>query len=433
MVISLFKKFRQTKFYNNLFGFENNIDVTNDVSVLFRKNVVIKNVVLISNLIYTLIFTIVSIGETSNWLLTILCLPVTFLVNQTLKKMIYKDKDNYLRQQIAMYICCFYMFLSAILIYTRLKTGLENPYFGEAGYILLYYSLVICSFYQSKKLLKTVCPWVITLVTIIHFSITYNILFNHEVVSDESFLLTFFSSYEFRDILLRTFILLIFMLVLYISVSLTDYLSEERKKELIKRKEVEKNYTDVVVDLFKVTLTQRPRTKEEKIEGNLLANMTYKLALLSGKDEKGALALKDYATIHLNSEVNLVTNSSMSSEEQFNLLKEETKLGSLVLKREQLERKTEDIIRAHLEGANTKEFEEQMHSYQNDLDSQIVMLCDMYISLRSVRTYKRAINHNNTIELLKNSYRIYYDQMLFERFIKFSDEFREMYDNFKED
>ena len=61
------------------------------------------------------------------------------------------------------------------------------------------------------------------------------------------------------------------------------------------------------------------------------------------------------------------------------------------------------------------------------------MLCDMYISLRSVKTYKRAINHNNTLDLLKNSYRIYYDQIIFERFVKFADEFREMFDNYKEE
>ena len=122
----MLKKIKQSNLYNNYFGFENNIDITNDCEVLFRKNVVIKNIVLLSNLIYTLIFTIVSIGEKSNWILTVLCLPVTYLINRTLKKMIYKDKENYLRQQIAMYICCFYMFLSAILIYTRLKIGLEN-------------------------------------------------------------------------------------------------------------------------------------------------------------------------------------------------------------------------------------------------------------------------------------------------------------------
>lgn len=426
----MLKKIRQTNLYNNLFGFESNIDITKDVLVLFRKNVVIKNIVLLSNLIYTLIFSIVSIGERSNWFLTLLCIPVTYLVNRTLKKMIYKDKENYLRQQIAMYICCFYMFLSALLIYTRLKTGLSNSFFGEAGYILLYYSLVICSFYQSKKLLRSVYPWVIVLLTIIHFSITYNVIFNNNLTAKDNYLIIFLKSYEFRDIILRTFILLIFMLVLYISVSITEYLSEERKKELIRRQEVEKNYNEVVSDLFKIALNPKPRTKAEENEGLLLSDMSYKLATFNGLTETEALKIKKYANIHLIAKIDLDIPANLASDERFKRLSEESKLASLVLRRLQLERKTEDIIRAHLEGAADLIVENNQSSATLD---QVVMLCDMYISLRSARTYKRAINHNNTINLLETVYRIYFDPLLFDRFLRYSEDFRDMFDNFKED
>ncbi len=426
----MLKKIRQTNLYNNLFGFESNIDITKDVLVLFRKNVVIKNIVLLSNLIYTLIFSIVSIGERSNWFLTLLCIPVTYLVNRTLKKMIYKDKENYLRQQIAMYICCFYMFLSALLIYTRLKTGLSNSFFGEAGYILLYYSLVICSFYQSKKLLRSVYPWVIVLLTIIHFSITYNVIFNNNLTAKDNYLIIFLKSYEFRDIILRTFILLIFMLVLYISVSITEYLSEERKKELIRRQEVEKNYNEVVSDLFKIALNPKPRTKAEENEGLLLSDMSYKLATFNGLTETEALKIKKYANIHLIAKIDLDIPANLASDERFKRLSEESKLASLVLRRLQLERKTEDIIRAHLEGAADLIVENNQSSAILD---QVVMLCDMYISLRSARTYKRAINHNNTINLLETVYRIYFDPLLFDRFLRYSEDFRDMFDNFKED
>ncbi len=429
----MLKKIKQSNLYNNYFGFENNIDITNDCEVLFRKNVVIKNIVLLSNLIYTLIFTIVSIGEKSNWILTVLCLPVTYLINRTLKKMIYKDKENYLRQQIAMYICCFYMFLSAILIYTRLKIGLENTYFGEVGYILLYYSLIICSFYQSKKLLKTVYPWVLAIVTIIHFSITYSILFSEAALEGESYLITFFKSLEFRDILLRTFILLIFMLVLYVSVSMSEYLQQERKKELQKRKDAENSYNEVVNDIFKLSLSPKPRTKTEVSDGKLLKIMSQKLANLLGKNEEDIEFIKEYANIHLTAKLSLDFPSDLTEEEKFKMLKEETKLGSLVIKRLQLERKTEDIIRAHLEGSDSMEFTTQMSNYANDIPSQIIMLCDMYISLRSPRPYKRAISHANTIDLLNNTYRIYYDPILFERFMRFASDFADIYDNYEEE
>ena len=428
----MFKKIKQSHLFNNFFGFEKNIDITNDVEVLMRKNIVIKNIVLISNIIYTIILTIISLDEKSNWFLTILCLPITYLINRALKNMIYKDKTNYLRQQIAMYICCFYMFLSAILLYTKLKMGLENTYFGEAGYILLYYSLVICSFYQSKKLLKTVYPYVIVLVTIIHFSITYNIIFNKEAIEQE-FIITFFTSLEFRDIILRTFIMLAFMLVLYVSVSMSEYLQEERKKELRKRKEVENSYNKVVTDIFNITLKMRPRTKIELSDGRLISIMSGKLANLLGKTDEETKEIEEYANIHLTTNLSLDIPNDLTEEEKFEILKEETDLGSKVIRRLHLERKTEDIIRAHLEGANSLEFTEVMRKIEDDINSQIIMICDMYITLRSARTYKRAINHNNTIALLNDSYRIYYDQVVFERFKQFSLEFANIYDNYEEE
>ena len=104
-----------------MFGFESGIDITNDNQVLYRKNVVIKNIIFVSNLIYTLIFTIISFGEKSNWLLTILMFPVTFLVNHALKKTITKDPNDKMTQTVAMYLASFYMFLSAIIIYFKLN------------------------------------------------------------------------------------------------------------------------------------------------------------------------------------------------------------------------------------------------------------------------------------------------------------------------
>lgn len=415
-----------------MFGFESNIDITNDTQVLFRKNVVIKNIIFVSNLVYTLIFTIVSFGEPSNWLLTILFFPLTFIINNTINKLINKDKDSYLKQQIAMYCCCFYMFLSSILIYTKLKTG-SSSYLGEVGYILLYYSLVICSFYQDKKMLKQVYGWLILIITIIHFTLTYNIVFSDKATDFQGFIKTFFFSNEFKDILLRTLILLIFMLVLFISVSMSNYMQEERKKELIKRREVENDYTKVVTKIFDVTLTQKTRSKEEIDQVKLLATMSKKLASLLGKDVDFCNSVESYAGIHISSHFDFNLDSITDSEAKFNKLKEETEIGSQVISRLQLERKTEDIIRAHMEGSNDDLFIERMRNIENDERSQIIMICDMYITLRSIRSYKRALNHNTAIKYLEDTYRIYFDAQLFERFIRFKDDFEGLYDNFTEE
>ena len=42
------------------FGFEQGVDITDDVAVLFRRNVVIKHIVFVSNLMYSIILFVLS-------------------------------------------------------------------------------------------------------------------------------------------------------------------------------------------------------------------------------------------------------------------------------------------------------------------------------------------------------------------------------------
>ena len=50
----------------------------------------------------------------------------------------------------------------------------------------------------------------------------------------------------------------------------------------------------------------------------------------------------------------------------------------------QLSQKCENIVRAHIEGWNNQEFQIKMLNMQNNIESQIILICDMYIALRSV-------------------------------------------------
>ena len=67
---------------------------------------------------------IISIGDptnSSNWLLTVLLFPVTALVNYFLGRLIKTGPDDNLSQTMAMYLAAFYMLLSSILVYVKLK------------------------------------------------------------------------------------------------------------------------------------------------------------------------------------------------------------------------------------------------------------------------------------------------------------------------
>lgn len=411
----------------NMFSFESNIDLNNDALVLTRKNIVIKNIIFISNLVYTLIFALVSIGEPSNWFLTILCFPLTFLINHTLNKLINNDKENIMKQQIAMYLCCFYMFLSAILIYVRLKTGANKTYFGEIGYILLYYSLIICSFYQDKKLLQSVYKWLIVIITIIHFTLTYNIVFSSAVSNGELTFKAFITSLEFKDILLRTIILLVFMLVLYISVSMSSYMQTERKKELKRRKELEGSFLNIVNNVYKTNIKGKIRTQNEIEDAYLIELMSVKLASLYGESNEFISNLSDFALIHI--KANNLGIENLNDIDSLEDINEETIKANKVIERLALERKCEDIIRTHMDGANTDEFTRIMTEKSNLMDD-IILLCDMYVSLRGIRSYKRTLNHQTTMNYLKDTFRVYFNPTLFERFLRFEDDFEILYNNY---
>ena len=94
---------------NNMLSFEKGIDITDDYQVLKRKNIVIKNIIFFSNITYTLILFLISLiaSGTSNWILTIIFVPVTFGLNRTLSKLINDSTNEKIKQQIAMYIASF--------------------------------------------------------------------------------------------------------------------------------------------------------------------------------------------------------------------------------------------------------------------------------------------------------------------------------------
>lgn len=419
-------KIKNNTFFKRNFGFESGIDIANDGQVLYRKNVVIKNIVFVSNIIYTIIFTIISISEPSNWLLTVLLFPVTFIVNSGLKNMIKKGPQDTMAQTIAMYVSSFYMFLSTIVIYIKLKVG-DADYLKECGYILLYYSLAICAFYQDKKMLKNVFIWVFVLVTILHFTITYPLLNSDMAKNFSQFIHEFFVSNEFKDILIRTVLLGLFMLVLYANVSMANYMQDERKNELIKRRTVQEDFTNVVTKIFDVTLNNQKMSDDEKHNVEILALMTKKLSSLLGLKPDECEKIYNFSKIHIDKTVDFKEEHYNNEDERFEALRKETELGSELISRLQLERKCEDIIRATFEGSNNDEFISKMSHIQNSIESQIILICDIYVSMRSVKSYKKAYNHKLTINYLQEHFKIYFDPIIFERFIRFSNDFEAIY------
>lgn len=417
---------------NNMLSFEKGIDITDDYAVLRRKNIVIKNIIFFSNITYTLILFLISLiaSGTSNWVLTIIFVPVTFGLNRTLSKLINESSHEKIKQQIAMYIAAFYMILSSVLIYFKLKTQMnvdENEYLGvgEAGYILIYYSLLVVSLYQDKKMLINISKWMLAIITIIHFTITYTI-----VATNIDEFLQFFTTKEFLDIVLRTLFLILFIIVLATNVGISQYAYMERKNEAVKRQGVQTDYSDVVNDLFSVILGMRTVSINDRDHINMISALSRDLGASLRLSNVELDELNKYVSIHVEERKNLVVvKKENMSEEDYEEVRRRSEIGARVARRLQLEQKCEDIIRTHIEGAPTKSFKNEMNNMLMDTESQIILICDCYITMREAKSYKRPYSHKLTIDFMNHELMDYFNEEVFDKFMKNSDKYEEKYNS----
>src|SRR5690606_2553411 len=85
------------RLFSKYFGFETGIDIANDVAVLYRRNVVIKNIVFVSNLLYSVVFFVLGFSvsnPTTDWLFAIASLPITLAVGKLQSKLIDLDHND---------------------------------------------------------------------------------------------------------------------------------------------------------------------------------------------------------------------------------------------------------------------------------------------------------------------------------------------------
>ncbi len=431
------KKFKFEDFVKKRFAIEYDVDITDDTAMLYRRNIVVKNLIFFSNLVYTLIFFILSISDKSNTniVITLILLPVTFVVNHTLKKLILGDPHDQVKQQIASYFCVFYMFLTAVLLYIKMRmfteTSIGKPIYSDAAYVLIYYALLVISLYQNAKMIKNIFPYVIVATTILHFVTTHGVVDTYGKKGATYFVKTFFTSEEFKDIVVRTLLLTAFLLVLYSVVYLSSRLQEQRKNELIKRQNVQKDFTKVVTDMFDITLNGNEIPEYEHIQGPLLEKMCVKLASVLGFTPDETEEIRYFSTIHLHAKVDLDVSGIDDQDKQFEKLREQTLIGNQITKRLEIRRKCNDIIRAHSEGASNDEFIKKTKEIQNDEASLVILLCELYITLRSPISYKRPFSHEVTMDLIKNEYKVYFNDEIIDRFKRFENDFEDMFNNFE--
>lgn len=422
-------KLKQTiiNLFNRFFGFEEDIDITNEVKVLHRRNIVLKNITISSNFIYAIILFILATitRKPSDWFFSLLFFPLTFFINVVIKKLIFTDRHDETKQLVAMYLMALYIFASTILFYARFyDTKLEI-----STYILFYYSIVIVSLYQSKKLTLWSSVGMFITLTIIHFVWTYPIVQNSKGMNFGEFFNNFVRTDAFGDIILRSLIFIIFTIVIYSSVSISEYMQEERRKELLKRSEIQNDFTTTASELLQIVLAMKSDYLDYQ-SSFLVSEMSKRLAELSGFDKGNTKYLDSFVNIHLKiKEVEDLINKERIEKLSFDVLKEKTSLGKQIAKRVQITQKSDNIIRISIDSVLDGNFINEANKIQNDIVGQIILMSELYMGMRSFKAYKRPYTHIQTVDLFKKQFKDFFNNELLQRFLNFQEDFNNIYIN----
>ena len=167
------------------------------------------------------------------------------------------------------------------------------------------------------------------------------------------------------DIVLRTITLVVFYIALYSSVSIGQMMNNKRKEELIKRREMEKDFTAVVGDVFDVIGVFNSHTiNQTKHDVHRVAEVASRLANILGLSNNVCTEIYEYSVIHIDRVKDLsileYEGKETLTERDYAVIREKTILGSVVIKRLQLNQKSEDIVRVHFEKTVDSNFIEKM-------------------------------------------------------------------------
>ncbi|MGM0435553.1 MAG: HD-GYP domain-containing protein [Bacillota bacterium] len=421
------------------FNFESGVDILDETSVLYRRNRVIKNILIITNIVF-LIFTLIG-NKNPNYIVIFGFGIIMFATNTTLKRIIKEEPRTLIKQKMAMYIASVYILLASFGVYIKLRVGVEADVLAgfsitQAGYVLIYFALVVIALYQDATLLRILFKWILVLMTVIHVTIMYPLyeyatsieaLYQYLVIDNPSVAI---------DIVLRTLVLIIFNIALYSSVAIGEMMNNKRKEELIKRRDMESDFKAVVGDVFDVIGVFNVHSdSQDKTAAHRVAEIASRLGNVLGLSPSICSEIYDYSKIHVDRVKDLsiieYEDKDVLNEEDYQVIREKTILGSVIIKRLQLNQKSEDIVRAHFEKTADKSFTEKMKRIQRSQEGQIILLAEIYEVLRQSRNYKTALNHKRAIELLELEFKEYFEPYILDRFIKYGSEFENYYERFK--
>ncbi|MCL2521358.1 MAG: hypothetical protein FWE36_00690 [Erysipelotrichales bacterium] len=425
-------KLKKIKLFS-FFNFFANVDITDDTQVLRRRNEVIKNIVFVTNLFYSLILTVLSFLNTNitNYIMTGFMFLLTFVVNKALKDLIRKNGSDYTKQEVAMFFFSFYLFFLSIFVYWRISTG--APEFANTGYLLLLYAVVVVTLYQNKHLFRTIAPFIFVLFLFCHLFITYRIFDQPYTSNLGEMLRAIVNESDLQDLIFRTIITSLFIFVNWQIVAIGEHLHKKRKEELIKRKNIETDFLSVVKEIYNIVLNSNYTFQDHRRYASLVTDMTKKFTSYLDMPLLESEKLCEFSGIHIKHKDILKLDETISgsiNETEFQALKAKTEIGLSVVRRFQLAQKSNDIVFMMTYGTTNEEYKDNIIRIYKNKPEEIILLCETYISLRSDKKYKRPLNNQHAVIALREHLNAYFDRQTLEKFLKNIETFTEMFDNF---
>lgn len=448
------KKFKNliSKSFSKLFGFENNVVITDDLNVLTRRNTVIKNIIFLFNLFLFLLMLIISLSKIGlegldpkvvqnrtivNWAITVATFPFLFVFNFLLKRMIQppKTESNQNRdvaihkQKIAQYFIISYLFIAVSLFYLKVNI---TPLFFRNGlyqnrtlafvvletfsYSLFYVVLTIICLYQDRKAFSYSAAFLFGILTIMHIFVTNRFY----AFTDLKDLLN-----SLVDVILRSLVFILYSLVLRALTIISETIQHDRIHEKVQRARLQDEFISLTSDLFGVVLNSALTDISYLEFLTKIANRLGELMGLSVANLNTLVSYCQYLDNHVNftALLNQETLKSLSQSE----LTTKVQNGAVIAKRIQLAKKAVEIVRTSIESGISKTFVEKQNQIQNTVISQIILTADIYCIMRMSTAYKTACSHSETIAHFKETFRYFISEDIFTRFIDFNQEFETLY------
>ncbi len=448
------KKFKNliSKSFSKLFGFENNVVITDDLNVLTRRNTVIKNIIFLFNLFLFLLMLIISLSKIGlegldpkvvqnrtiiNWSITVATFPFLFVFNFLLKRMIQPSKASQTqnrdvaihKQKIAQYFIISYLFIAVSLFYLKVNI---TPLFFRNGlyqnktlafvvletfsYSLFYVVLTIICLYQDRKAFSYSAAFLFGILTIMHIFVTNRFY----AFTDLKDLLN-----SLVDVILRSLVFILYSLVLRALTIISETIQHDRIHEKVQRARLQDEFISLTSDLFGVVLNSALTDISYLEFLTKIANRLGELMGLSVANLNTLVSYCQYLDNHANftALLNQETLKSLSQSE----LTTKVQNGAVIAKRIQLAKKAVEIVRTSIESGISKTFVEKQNQIQNTVISQIILTADIYCIMRMSTAYKTACSHSETIAHFKETFRYFISEDIFTRFIDFNQEFETLY------